>query len=234
MTSVEERQDRVRAAIEDGASSWRVVGEAAGLSHEGARQIATRIGLELSPDERVPSATPKRSAVNRAKGARKRRRRRQPRASIWDERVVARFWENVDKDGRATVTRSELGQCWTWLGRRRPSNYGVHSAFRSKQTAAHRYSWMLLRGPIPQLHLDHLCHSVSTWCPGGDRCEHRACVNPDHLEPVTAAENNRRIVHRGVRKVMFCRYGHRYDEYTTLYDLAGKRWCRACLERWAE
>jgi len=39
-------------------------------------------------------------------------------------------------------------------------------------------------GPIPDgLHLDHLCANPP-------------CVRPDHLEPVTQAENNRRAAQR--------------------------------------
>lgn len=45
---------------------------------------------------------------------------------------------------------------------------------------AHRHSYQSLVGSIPDgLHLDHLCRVP-------------ACVNPEHLEPVTLAENNRR------------------------------------------
>jgi hypothetical protein len=45
---------------------------------------------------------------------------------------------------------------------------------------AHRLVYRALRGPIPDgLTLDHLCRVP-------------ACVNPWHLEPVTAAENSRR------------------------------------------
>jgi hypothetical protein len=45
---------------------------------------------------------------------------------------------------------------------------------------AHRVVYEILVGPIPSgLQLDHIC-SVP-WC-----------VNPDHLEPVTAKENTRR------------------------------------------
>ncbi len=45
---------------------------------------------------------------------------------------------------------------------------------------AHRHYYEQYRGPIPaDRQLDHLCHVTS-------------CVNPDHLDPVTAAENIRR------------------------------------------
>ena len=48
----------------------------------------------------------------------------------------------------------------------------------------HRLVYEQLVGPIPEgLHLDHLCYN-------------RACVNIDHLEPVTLAENNRRAAAR--------------------------------------
>jgi hypothetical protein len=47
---------------------------------------------------------------------------------------------------------------------------------------AHRVSFILTNGAIGDgLHLDHLCRV-------------RHCVNPDHLEQVTTAENNRRAM----------------------------------------
>lgn len=52
---------------------------------------------------------------------------------------------------------------------------------------AHRVAYEALVGRIPDgLTLDHLC-------------ENKRCVNPDHLEPVTRAENLRRHAerHRG-------------------------------------
>ena len=87
-----------------------------------------------------------------------------------------RFWSKVD--------RSAPQGCWLWLGQRNAWGYGhfrrtlapgVHRTVK-----AHRYAYVLVVGPIPPgLTLDHLCG-------------HPACVRPEHLEPVTAAENLRR------------------------------------------
>jgi len=75
--------------------------------------------------------------------------------------------------------------CWVWQRSRMGHGYG-----RLKRggiwLSAHRYYYELLVGPIPAgLTIDHLCRN-------------RACVNPDHMEPVTLAENQRRA---GLRKL---------------------------------
>lgn len=91
--------------------------------------------------------------------------------------VVEYFWKRVDK---------QEGGCWLWTGTIRPDGYGViyiaSKALRFR-TSAHRYSYQLIKGAIPEgLELDHLCRV-------------RKCCNPDHLEAVTHAENLRRGVH---------------------------------------
>lgn len=83
-----------------------------------------------------------------------------------------RFWRAVEK----------TSDCWLWRGRISANGYGIMHIWRNGNTSirAHRFAYELLVGPIATgLHLDHLC-SV------------RHCVNPAHLEPVTAREN----VHR--------------------------------------
>ena len=69
--------------------------------------------------------------------------------------------------------------CWVWLKATGPTGYGV--AWNGHRTmGAHRLSYEIHVGPIPDgLHIDHLCCNPT-------------CVNPDHLEPVTQQENNRR------------------------------------------
>lgn len=81
-----------------------------------------------------------------------------------------RFWAKVKKtDG-----------CWLWIAH---CYRGGHGAFRPSRripmTSAHRFSWVLHFGPIP----DHLMvlHDCGT----------HACVRPDHLYLGTQKQNMR-------------------------------------------
>lgn len=78
------------------------------------------------------------------------------------------------------------GGCWLWL--LRPDTYGYGSkAHRRQDYRAHRFVYETLVEPIPtDLTIDHLCLN-------------KMCVNPDHLEPVTNAENIRRSHRTGQR-----------------------------------
>lgn len=88
---------------------------------------------------------------------------------------VARFWSKVAKgDG-----------CWLWTGSVYKTGYAAFTV-AGRPTLAHRYSYELNVGPIPEgLTIDHVY---------ANGCRHRHCVNPAHLEAVTQAENNRRKV----------------------------------------
>lgn len=70
--------------------------------------------------------------------------------------------------------------CWIWQkGTDGSCGYGRIS-YKGKRIGAHRYYYLLYIGSLPsEMELDHLCRVP-------------ACVNPEHLEPVTHAENMRR------------------------------------------
>jgi len=81
-----------------------------------------------------------------------------------------RFWSKVNK----------TNTCWLWEGTVENTGYGSFAVSHTKGVLAHRLAYELSVGEIPSgLTLDHLCRV-------------RNCVNPDHLEPVTCAENIRR------------------------------------------
>jgi hypothetical protein len=68
--------------------------------------------------------------------------------------------------------------CWTWKGSKAPFGYG-HMSWNGKSNYAHRVSWMIHNGPIPDgMVVMHKCD-----CP--------ECTNPDHLQLGTQIENMR-------------------------------------------
>jgi len=92
-----------------------------------------------------------------------------PRPKVKRKSTVVRFLEKV---------KVEPGGCWIWQARIEDNGYGW---FRHGETNwAHRASYLLLVGPIPEgMSIDHLCYTP-------------ACVNPDHLDPVPAGRNAQR------------------------------------------
>lgn len=108
--------------------------------------------------------------------------------------------------------------CWLWLGYIYPKT-GYGDICRTKgHELAHRFSYRLHKGPIPVgLQLDHLCRV-------------RSCVNPSHLEAVTARTNQLRggdtLAAKNARKTE-CPRGHPYSG-DNLYIERGSRMCKKC------
>ena len=134
------------------------------------------------------------------------------------------FWTNVDK----------TDTCWLWNGSMWRTGYGrFWDRDTNMRRAAHLLSYEMLVGPVPEgLQLDHLCRV-------------RHCVNPDHLEPVTAGENQRRGYLAGRSKPgsppgtlqggalvhlakTHCPNGHPYSGDNLYVTPKGHRVCKAC------
>lgn len=99
-------------------------------------------------------------------------------ASLKRERVSLsdRFWARVVKGGG----------CWEWQGPVRENGYAqIWVRERQKQVKAHRVSWEIHFGPIPEGLW--VCH----------RCDNRRCVRPDHLFLGTRTDNTDDMKNKG-------------------------------------
>jgi hypothetical protein len=114
--------------------------------------------------------------------------------------ATERFWSKVDKSGK----------CWIWLAGKDRKGYGKFSiggkyrpdGSRNSMKSAHRHSFELANGPIPQHESFHgMCVLHS--------CDNPSCVNPEHLFLGTNEDNVRDMDRKGRRVVV----SHRGEQH---------------------
>lgn len=121
--------------------------------------------------------------------------------------IEERFWGKVEK----------TDDCWNWIAGKFDAGYGQFYDKDYPPFNHHAHRWLYERtvGVVPEgLELDHLCRN-------------RACVRPDHLEPVPHRVNVLRSpLNPGARTE--CVNGHPFDEANTKYRRDGRRYCWPC------
>jgi hypothetical protein len=105
------------------------------------------------------------------------------------------------------------GDCLIWQGAVSSSGYG--SVWDGARTvSAHRAAYEAARGSVPYgLTLDHLCRK-------------KLCINPEHLEPVTNAENLRRAASARTH----CKQGHPLSGDNLRIAVRSRGVQRECIE----
>lgn len=115
--------------------------------------------------------------------------------------------------------------CWVWKRAVMNTGYGI-LRHDGRNQLAHRVSYELAKGKIPPgMQIDHLCR-------------HPTCINPDHLEVVTQAENMRRGYLSMSNKMRalertHCKRGHELSGENVIVTPT-HRSCRQCINERAK
>ena len=101
--------------------------------------------------------------------------------------ATERFWKKVEKNKSSWLWDEDtLESCWVWYGAKCSHGYG-NFWDGVKYTSAHRFSWTIHNGCIPEG--KSVLHA----------CDNSLCVNPDHLFIGTQTDNIRDMIRKGRR-----------------------------------
>jgi hypothetical protein len=99
-----------------------------------------------------------------------------------------RFWDKIDK----------TDYCWNWKKKPNKNGYGFFKFGGSNNVEAHRVSWLVNFGIIPEGM--YICH----------KCDNPMCVRPTHLFLGTPADNSNDMIKKGRQPRII---GHRKINY---------------------
>jgi hypothetical protein len=137
---------------------------------------------------------------------------------------------NMDRLKNKILSKIEhLGECWNYTGS--PNSKYPAIQFKLITKSAHKWSYEIWNGPVPdKFHVHH-------------KCENKRCVNPDHLEAISA-KKHRKEKHEKLfvasikamnkasaaskRAITHCPQGHKYDKENTYWH-NNKRYCKKCV-----
>lgn len=134
----------------------------------------------------------------------------------FSDTVTQAMLKEMEEIISAAKDRYSEGDCWPWDRHRDKKGYGViikQINYSRMLRRAHRIAYIVAMGNIPtDLDVDHLCRNKS-------------CFNPDHLEAVSALENQRRGL--GNAGKVLCKRGHD-DWFHNRSDKPHQRKCKTC------
>ena len=107
-----------------------------------------------------------------------------------DKQLVERFW--------SFVGNTDSGDCWLWTGSLSSHFAQARLSYKNKTLLAYRVSYELHKGTIPKGKIiRHMCDNPS-------------CVNPEHLEIGTQADNVKDMIDRGRAKYPPVKHGSQH------------------------
>lgn len=136
------------------------------------------------------------------------------------ERPQIGFWDYV------RVVNSD--ECWLWTGSTKGSGSQKYGGFyfRGSHWLAHRVSWTLAYGEIPEIS-DADSHGTCVL----HKCDTPLCVNPGHLFLGTHKRNMEDKMAKkrdNWRNKPFCKHGHPRTPENLYTSKEGLRACREC------